>query len=279
MLHLVPFFFSSTRLVYLLSSLFFLAFAKAQSQQAPLKVVTKLVADSFYGVDDFNHIYSSKNNVFYKYQAGARNEKPVQQFYDVQLGELYNVDLINPLKILLFYKDTQTVVLLDNRLNESLRIDLSSLSPYRYFDHAALAGERRLWLFNTDADRVELYDYSLNTLILSTPAIKQDALKMLTDYNFCHIVTPSGIVSYNNYGSKVGQMQQTGITLADLDFDQLVTYSTDDFLSFTFNATKGLEKTEPKWKIDQQDMPQSLYLKNGKLYIYSLNQLSVYTTQ
>jgi hypothetical protein len=91
----------------------------------------RLTADSFYGVDDFEAIYYGVNSAFIK----KKGEK-IQQFYDVQLGDLTEVDLINPLNILLFYKDTQTVVLLDNRLNEKQRISLN----YLHLDFLSMQG-------------------------------------------------------------------------------------------------------------------------------------------
>lgn len=254
------------------------AFAKAQSPQAPNQSTIKLVADQFYGVDDFDHLYYEINNVFYKKSLGSKSTVKPQEFFDVQLGALTSVDIINPLKILLFYKDTQTAVFVDNRLNESLRIDLSSLTPYRYFDYIALAGERRLWLFNTDADRVELYDYINNNIEVSTPVIKRAVHKMLTDYNFCHLVTPSGIISYNNYGSKVGGMQMNQIQLADYDFEKLVLLKNNGLHSYKFKRDYSFEETTHSWGDDLKDVPQSFYLKNGKLYLYRHKTLTIYTT-
>ena len=251
------------------------AFAKAQSPQTTSKQEISLLADDFYGVDDFNNLYYGKDNVFYKSPVNFKTK--ALQFYDVQLGDLTSVDLINPLKILLFYKDTQTVVFLDNRLNENLRIKLSNIQPYRYFDFVGLAGERRLWLFNTDADRVELYDYINDKLILSSPIIKQSIDKMLTDYNFCHLVTPAGIATYNNYGSKVSQLDMNGIELANYDFEQLVVLQNEEWMTYKFNRNNSFEKNEGSWDVDVKDNPQSFYQKNENLYLYRHNKLSVHT--
>ena len=242
------------------------AFAKAQSPQTSTTQEISLNADGFYGVDDFNNIYYGKDNVFYKRTLEPKSN--ALQFYDVQLGDLTSVDLINPLKILLFYKDTQTVVFIDNRLNESLRIVLSDLKPYRYFDFVGLAGERRLWLFNTDADRVELYDYINDKLVLSSPIIKQAVHKMLTDYNFCHLITPAAVATYNTYGSKVSQLAVENIKLADYDFEQLVLLQDEEWSTYKFNRDNIFEKKETSWKVDVKEIPKSLYLKNGKLYLY-----------
>lgn len=264
--------------ISLLLCCFVSAFAKAQSLQQPIPVEISLKADHFYGVDDFNNIYYSTNNVFYKRPNAGNTTTQAQQFYDVQLGELTSVDLINPLKILLFYRDTQTVVLLDNRLNESLRIKLASLKPYRYFEFATLAGERRFWLYNMDLQRLELFDYLNDKLIWSSPAIKDDVHNMLSDYNYCHLITDKGIASYNNYGSRTAYLNLPNISLADYDFEELLVLEDYSFKGYKFTTDYRFEEIDPKWNLDAQEPPQSLYLKNGKLYLYRHNRVSVHTT-
>jgi hypothetical protein len=262
----------------LLASCLVSAFAKAQLPQTPLNVGKPLNADYFYGVDDFNNIYYSNNNVLYKTPIADNITIQTQQFYDVQLGDLTSVDLINPLKILLFYRDTQTIVLLDNRLNESLRIKLANLQPYRYFEFATLAGERRFWLYNMDLQRLELFDYLNDKLIWSSPAIKDQVQHMLSDYNYCHLVTDKGIASYNNYGSRTTYLKLPDISLADYDFEHLLVLQNNNYKVYKFTSDYRFEEEDPKWKIDGQEPPQSLYLKNGKLYIYRHNRVSVYPT-
>jgi hypothetical protein len=254
------------------------AFAKAQLPQTPINVEISLKADHFYGVDDFNNIYYSTNNVFYKTPNADNTATQPQQFYDVQLGELTTVDLINPLKILLFYRDTQTIVLLDNRLNESLRINLASLKPYRYFEFATLAGERRFWLYNMDLQRLELFDYLNDKLIWSSPVIKDKVRTMLSDYNYCHLITDKGIASYNNYGSRTAYLNLPNISLADYDFEELLVLQNNNYKGYKFTSDYRFEEVDLKWKIDGQEPPKSLYLKNGKLYLYRHDRVSVHTT-
>ncbi|WP_194851851.1 hypothetical protein [Nonlabens antarcticus] len=255
-------------ILFLFWCCFVSAFAKAQSLQSPATAQTIINADTFYGVDDFNNLYHAKNNVFYKTTPADETTRQNQQFYDLQLGDLTSVDLINPLKILLFYRDTQTIVLLDNRLNESLRIVLSQIKPYRYFEFAALAGERRLWLYNMDMQRLELLDYSNEVLIFSSPAIQDNVHCMLTDYNYCHLITDEGIESYNNYGSKTATLKITDFSAADYDFEELVLLQGGLLNGYKFNKEYRFEKAEIKWRAYEEETPESMYLKNGKLYLY-----------
>jgi hypothetical protein len=231
-----------------------------------------LTADSFYGVDDFEAIYYGINDAFIKQKGGN-----IQQFYDVQLGDLTEVDLINPLNILLFYKDTQTVVLLDNRLNEKQRISLNKLSPSRFFEHARLAGERRLWLHDIDQNRLELFDYIHTKTLISTAVLQNNISQLLTDYNFCHVVSEDHIETYNSYGSKTSTIYFVNGSLFDYDFEKLVVLENEQIKIMRLDAKYRFRESKiASISILQKDV-NSLYLKNGKLYIWHGKRVDVYT--
>ncbi len=233
-----------------------------------------LTADGFYGVDDFNAIYYQRNNVLYK-----KSADDIKQFYDVQLGQLTSVDLINPLKVLLFYKDTQTVILLDNRLNERQRIKLSELTPYRYFEHARLAGERRLWLHDLDQNRIELFNYISNEVIVRTPVLKIKIDGLFTDYNFCHVVGGGKLLSFNSYGSRTSLMELPADSrFISFDFDELVAKNSAGWQRFEFDREYRFRESGTSPKIPIEMSIKSLYLKAGKLYIWDGKQVAVYTT-
>lgn len=248
--------------------IFFALFApKVQAQEGSFK----LVADDFYGVDDFEAVYYSFNNTLYKTVDGKKT-----QFYDVQLGDLTYVDLINPLKILLFYKDTQTVVLVDNRLNESERIVLSNLEPYRYIEHVRLAGERRLWLHDLDQNRVQLYNYINNTVIVSTPSLKINVESLHTDYNFCHIQAVDQIQSFNSYGSRTHVLKLDATDRVAYDFERLVVIHEHNMNLYGFDKEFRFRESEKtNTTIPIMDI-KSLYLKAGKLYIWNGKKVQVY---
>ena len=79
-----------------------------------------LDADQFLGYDQFGFYYTIKNNVLSK-------TKDIQslEYKNISLGKITKVDLQNPLKIVLFYENFNTVVMLDNQLNEIQKINFS----------------------------------------------------------------------------------------------------------------------------------------------------------
>ena len=135
--------------------LFFLLichFGIAQSLMPVSKI--PFVADRFVGLDNYKNTYFIKNRVLHK-QGPDGNFI----FNDLQLGKISSVDIINPLKVVVFFQDTNTVVLLDNKLNEIERINFNNLPQFLNVSTATNAGNNSLWLFNVDTQQLELYNF------------------------------------------------------------------------------------------------------------------------
>ncbi|MGB3590261.1 MAG: hypothetical protein WBA16_01115 [Nonlabens sp.] len=230
-----------------------------------------LGAERFYGIDDFEFVYYSNNGELFK-----KHQEKIYRFYDIQLGEITSVDLINPLKILVFYRETQTVVLLDNRFNELERIPLSSLQPYRYIEHAALAGERLLWLHNIDENLIELYNYVDGNMQSRTPPLKGIVQHLYTDYNFCHVLIDSVVSSYNIYGSKTAALSIKDTRHLSFDLKTLVMLENDTIKRYRFGGEfRFRESGTQTIKIDFENLKDT-YLKAGKLYLWNGKNLLIH---
>src|SRR5690349_15983847 len=67
---------------------------------------------TYVGFDGLGNNYYIKNNVFIK-----QNETQTWEYKNVALGKITSVDYVNPLKIVVFYEDFNTIITLDNQLN------------------------------------------------------------------------------------------------------------------------------------------------------------------
>lgn len=143
--------------------------------------IEKIDADLFIGFDTFGYLYYTKGQVFFK-----KKGLEVYQFKNVSLGSITRVDIINPLRIVLFYEPFNTVVLLDNQLNLTQKISFSENSFPMVISATGLASQNRLWFFNTVNQQIGLYDFNKNTLVhLATP-INDTILFYQTEINYCH---------------------------------------------------------------------------------------------
>ncbi|MBF4466664.1 hypothetical protein [Flavobacterium sp. LC2016-12] len=152
----------------------------AQNQKIKASLISSFTADidDFLGYDSFGFSYHIKNNVFKKFKG---NE--IFEYKNVSLGNITKVDILNPLKIVIFYEDFNTVVLLDNQLNKMTEINFSQNNTPIVVPAIGMSTQNQLWIFNTLNQQIGLFDYLKNEYkTVSTPLT--EAIKYYqTDFN------------------------------------------------------------------------------------------------
>lgn len=152
----------------------------AQNQKIKASLISSFRADidDFLGYDSFGFSYHIKNNVFKKFK-----ENEIFEYKNVSLGNITKVDILNPLKIVIFYEDFNTVVLLDNQLNKMTEINFSQNNTPIVVPAIGMSTQNQLWIFNTLNQQIGLFDYLKNEYkTVSTPLT--EAIKYYqTDFN------------------------------------------------------------------------------------------------
>jgi hypothetical protein len=107
---------------------------------------TPLEATDF-SVDNPGNLYViTSDNQLKKYDAKGDS---VGVFNEVKrYGTLSEIDVTNPLKILLFYQDFMTVLAMDNFLSRLYTVDLRRLSAIYQTSTVALAYDNNFWVFD-----------------------------------------------------------------------------------------------------------------------------------
>lgn len=168
----------------------------AVAQDWQLESSKALNADTFIGVDTYDYTYWVKENTLHK-QSG----KESFTFRDNQLGAIHSVDITNPLSLLVFYYQSQTLVILDNKLNEMERIVFSRMPDFMEVSSVGNAGNNRLWIGNTSSQRLELLDYRRKSKEAISSFFSGEIIEQVSHYNYCYIRTTNTIYLYNSYGS------------------------------------------------------------------------------
>ncbi len=137
------------------------------------------VADRYVGFDNFGFYYFITNDVFIK--SGIRG---TVEYKNVSLGKITRADIQNPLLIVLFYEQFNTIVLLDNQLNEIRRIDFGDHEDQLIVRAAGLASQNRLWLFDTLRQQIVLYDYQQDEFRPIGTQIMEIISDYYTDFNY-----------------------------------------------------------------------------------------------
>ncbi|MFD0862788.1 hypothetical protein ACFQ1M_11280 [Sungkyunkwania multivorans] len=164
-----------------------------------------LKADRFVGIDSFGALYYITNNVLFK-----KTDKKTYNYNNFQLGKIFSVDLLNPLEITVFYQDFNTVVQLDNTLNEVKKIDFNTIRNFRNVQYARTGIDKQFWIFNLDNHQLELFDYQTEKVQTLNQPIKEDVIAMTSNYNFCWLLTKSKVYQFNFYGSLLTTLPNEG---------------------------------------------------------------------
>ena len=161
-----------------------------------------LDADEFIGTDDFENIYYIKNNVIYK-----KTPLKTYTYSNTQFGGITSIDIKNPLKILLFYSDFNTAIILDNNLNElTSPINFTSESFSKNISFASISSNNNLWLFSLDDNILRLWNYQTKKIqFASQPASfyveNFETLQQLSSYKNCWLFGDNVMLKFNEYGT------------------------------------------------------------------------------
>lgn len=154
--------------------LFIFAFGFAQTKsETPILMDNFIInADKFIGYDKFDFLYFVKDNTLHK----VKNNESFA-YKNLALGLISKVDLLNPLKIIVFYERFNTVITLDNQLNETLKINFSELKTPLVISKIGIASQNQLWAFDAISQQLYLYD-------TTNGAIKSVGLPISTEIKF-----------------------------------------------------------------------------------------------
>lgn len=267
------------RLVTTVVLLFFGALLHAQTDTVlNLKLLKTIEGDiANFETDHLNNIYLiSKQGQIKKLNA---NTDSVGQYNNIrQFGQLYSVDVSNPLKLVLFYKDFATIVLTDRFLNVLSTINLRKLNIVQC-SAVALSYDNMVWVFDNLDNKIKKVDDAGTVVFESTdlrmvlnnnaaPTTIIDSNGLLYLYN-----ATTGLQVFDYYGALKNQFGITNIQNLSINNsictgtknDSLFTYNLKMFTGWQFVLPASVSKS---YKLQKQ---------NNKYFSLQLNSLKIYT--
>jgi len=240
-------------LQYIIVCSVFFSFAQ-QEYTLVLQDSVSIVATKFIGVDAYQSVYYIQDDVLYKKQGNS-----VYSYQNNSLGTITTVDVLNPLEIILFYQNFNTVVQLDNHLSEIKKVNFS----FDAISWVALCSNHRLWRFNTVNLQLEVFNTVKRSVETITQPISQPVKQIKSNYNYCWVLTETEIIKYNNYGSLIARYA-------------LLNYSNFWVLNDSFLVLKNnifyvydtLSKTHQQLDLNKISI-QDVYVKAETMYIYN----------
>ncbi len=164
---------------------------------------TVLDAEQFIGADELGNLFYMENQVFYR-KSGQR----IFSFSNVDLGAITAVDVGNPFKILLLYRDFNSVIILDNNLNElSERLEFTGETQFNNVLFVGNSSQNNIWLY-ADDNKLHLYNYETLSEELQTQAMtfyEDDftARGLASTFKRVWIQSETEALEFNEYGNYV----------------------------------------------------------------------------
>lgn len=239
----------------------FLFFLVSICAQEPIETTfikqQSINVETLISVNNFNTFFYLQNNVLHE-----KDNTKTNNYSNLQLGEVHSVNTFNPLKINVFYKDLNTVIILDNRLAEIQKIDFNNTRSYKNVSKITTGLDNTIWIFNQDLQILELYDYKANITRAKTLPVKSTVLDLKSNYNYCFLLTINHLYIYNYFGSLISKHQNDGFTAIDETNENLILKKENQL----FYLKKDTKNTVPI--LTPHLFLHEFFVTNETLYIY-----------
>jgi hypothetical protein len=137
-------------------------------------------------IDGFGNMYVITDNEIVKYSATGNVQK---KFSTKRYGRIDFVDAMNPLKVLVYYKDFQQLIFLDNQMTESSNMISLETLGYEQTSLVCSSSNNSFWIYDKQNNELLRFDADLK------PLVKTGNLKRILDID----IKPNFMQEHNNY--------------------------------------------------------------------------------
>ena len=249
----------------------------AYAQQDSTRLLRRFPADvAQLAVDNLDNLYIlSTADRLKKYNAQGDSVGVYNQVK--RFGKLHAIDVTNPLKLLLFYKDFSTIVILDRLLTLRAALDLRKLNIIQT-SAVGLSYDGAVWLFDAYENKLKKLDEEGN-LLLETPDFRNVfaeaiAPQQIIDQNgTVYVYDPAaGLYLFDYYGSfkkKLPVRGWQGIAI----LNHYITGIYDNRFQF-FNIATQISGTRLLPIV--QSPSANLRIANNKLFCWTADSVRIY---
>jgi len=147
----------------------------------------EMIADRYWGTDGQGQVYYSLGNTFYK-----QTDRKIFQYTTNSLGTISRVDVLNPMRILLFFESANTAIQLDNQLNEMEQLSFSTFETPLLVRYVGQSAQNKLWVFDSLSQHWGLFDPLTNQFRALGLPIREAFRSLGSDFNSVYWLTTKG---------------------------------------------------------------------------------------
>ena len=249
---------------------------KSQSDSAFQFIKTIKGNFSYCNIDNLDFIYLiTDNNQLKKINT---NGDSVAVFNDVKLyGNPDYVDVSNPLKALLYYKNYSTVVVLDRLLTVRNNINLRKQNIF-YVNNVTLSYDNYIWLFDEEDFKLKKIDETGKLLQASTdwrmlfdtvPA----PVKIIDRDNYVYLYDPQkGFYIFDYYGGFKNRLAFLNWTNVEVNGNTVYGFGNNKLYSYQLKSLQLKEYKLPAFF----GKFISIKAMNGKVYLLNEKGIDIY---
>ena len=260
---------------------FIICSAKAQTIQslniAPERTIPGVFSKCY--VDNLGNIFVLLDNNIRIKKLSAEGDSLQLSDNLNQYGNIYSMDVTNPLKILVYYKDYATVLILDRFLNAVNTIDLKQAGILQA-RAVASSYDGNVWVYDEQNAQIKKIDVNGNVLFASTDLRNvfpdaPDPTKIIDNSGQLYLYDPHvGWLLFDYYGAFRQKLEYPGLEdvcvvnniLCGRTGDTIWMYDPKKMIDqrFTTPATTGMENAK------------QIVISGNKLFVLKTDGLDVY---
>jgi hypothetical protein len=229
-------------------------------QKDTFKIVQK---HQTFKVDNLGNVYLVNNDEIIKYN---QQGKLINRYSNLQLGNITTLDVTNPLKMIVYYKDFQQIVFIDNQL--SINSDIINLEElgFEQTELVCASVNNSFWIF--DKRNAELIRFNEQSKIVNrTGNLNLIFNKKITPN---YLVEQNGYVYLNCFDSGINVFDIYGTFSKTIGIKNLTQFQiSNDFLIYQKDSvlisynTKLFNETQQKYS----KVPKQVLYQNGLQYL------------
>jgi len=244
-----------------------MVFGQHQKLKTTALNTAELENKTYIGFDGLGNNYYIKDNVFIK-----QNETQKWEYKNVALGKITSVDYLNPLQIVVFYEDFNTIITLDNQLNEIQKLNLFDSDTTIFASKIGLASQNQFWIYNALTQQILLFDYLKKTYKNIGNPIQESIQYTQSDFNnFYWIDEINNWFAIDIFGKVTLLANIPPFEKIQIIDNERLLFSRDNILYCLNNVTKTVYEIE----IVEKSF-QNYYYKDQILAIFTNQQIKNY---
>lgn len=220
-------------------------------------------ADTLLATDTYGYYYFLKENSLIKTNFSKKLE-----YQNTSLGKPTYLDAQNPLQLVVFYKNFNSIILLDNQLNEIIRIDGNTHGLV--FEAVGLARQNKLWFYDSVSQKFGLFNLKDSQFSFISTFYSTKFVSVYSNYNsFYWVDQTNQLNSISFYGKFSTPKKLTPFDVASIKNE-------DEYLIFSKNEIYYYKNDLP-YKVNLlRNSSVNFCFKNGILSTFTDNSVINY---